>query len=158
MGWRSAVTSEYRAITTERSLSATFESGSSHEQCPRAALDDDVPPVLHLGGLVRHHGNVSRTNTALHRPADRFGLWCDGDRRPRVAVLHGRSCRPLFLEREAVGAPASDRGRRDVARLDANVIRDFLPAPHSLRAVLHAYAFPHQFHLVSPRARSGPRL
>src|SRR6266403_2133548 len=63
-------TSGFKVITMERCPSATSASRSFRER-KNAALGNDVPPVFHLGGLVRHDGDVSRSDAALYRPRDR---------------------------------------------------------------------------------------
>src|SRR5438270_12882314 len=90
-------TSASRVTTTAHFHFATFASGCFHERT-HTSLRDDVPPVLHLGGLVRDHGHLPRSNAPLHGPADRSGLRRDCHRRAGVTLLHGRRRRSLFLE------------------------------------------------------------
>ena len=120
----------------------------------RAAVGDDVPPVLHLGG--RGSSRWGRTSAqTLHFTGTQIGLRVrrDGDRRARLAVLHGHRRRPVLLEREAARGAAPRRRRADVVRLDADDVRDVLSAADPVRAVLHADAVAHELHLVPPRAR-----
>src|SRR5204862_3407703 len=125
-GRRPEATSEFRATMTARCPSATSVSGCFRER-ENAPLGNDVPPVFHLGCVVRDDGYVSRPNAALHRPPDWSRLRSDGDCRSGIAVFHGGRRLSVLLEREASRPPAPDRRHRDVSRLAADDVRDFLP-------------------------------
>src|SRR5688500_10671769 len=99
MAWRTVDPSRFKATMRVRFPSATFESERSNDRSACAALYDDVPPVLHLGGVVRDDGYLPGADAPLHRPADRSGVWCDGNCGAGVALLHGRHRRPVLLER-----------------------------------------------------------
>src|SRR5689334_6291207 len=152
-----AVTSAFKVTTTGRSHFETFASGFCHERT-RASLCDDVPPVFHLGSLVRNHGHVPWPDPAFHRWTDRGLVRSDSLRRDSLAVLHGNRRRSLFLERKTACNPASDRRGCDVSRVAADRFRLVLPAPDSVRSLLHADAVAHQFHLVPSREGSWPRF
>src|SRR6185437_9976081 len=102
--WPTAATSAFRATIPASCHSATFASASFPDARSHATLGDDVPPVFHLGGLVRDDGHLPRPDTALHGSADRAGVRRDGDRGTRLALLHRHRRRPILLEREAARA------------------------------------------------------
>src|SRR6185312_14952819 len=156
--WHTAATSAFRATTPAPCPSATFASASYPDARSHATLGNDVPPVLHLGGLVRDDGHLPRPDAAFHRPADRPGVRRDGDRRTRLALLHRHHCRPILLEREAARAVVPRQRRVDVGRVDADVVLRLLPAAHTVRALLHADVVAHQLGVVSPPVRFDARL
>src|SRR5882724_2860239 len=128
-------TSASREIIPARSSCATFGSASCREG--RAIGRDDVPPVLHLGGVVRDDGDVSRPNLALQRPGNWTGLWSDCYRCAGFALRYRHRRRPLVRERKAACGTAPYRRRSDVGRLEANNICSILPAADSLCRLLH---------------------
>ena len=75
----------------------------------------------------------------------------DGDRGARLAVLRGHGGRPILRHREAARRAAHRRRGAALPRVDADDVRDVLPAADPVRAVLHADAEPHELHLVPPR-------
>src|SRR5689334_10075454 len=92
-----AATSASRVTTTARSHFATFAYEFCHERT-HASLCDDVPPILHLGGVVRDHGHLPWSNASLHRSTDRTRLRRDSDCSSCLAVFHGGRRRSLLLE------------------------------------------------------------
>ena len=75
------------------------------------ALRDDVPPVLHLGGVVRDDGNVPAADAEVLRTAERRGLQHDGAGRDGLAVLRRPGGRPVLRDRAHSRVPPS-AGRR----------------------------------------------
>src|SRR5688500_2764431 len=100
-----------------RSRLETSGSGSSNDRSAVAVIGDDVPPVFHLGSLVRYHGHLPRPDAEVHRSADRPRLWRDRDRGARLPVLHGVRSRQFLLELYASRSPSSALWHRDVASL-----------------------------------------
>src|SRR5882672_5609139 len=141
-GSRRRATSASRVTTPARSACATFAYGNFHEI--GAAVPDDVPPVLHLGGVVRDDGHLPRRHPAFHGPRDWAGVWRHGHCRARLTIFYGHAGRPLHREREAAGGPASHRRGAHVGNVAANDLRRVLSAPHSLCSVLHADPVAHE--------------
>ncbi len=61
--WPRKATSAFRAITPAPWRCATSASANCHD--PSASRADDVPGVLHLGRVVRHHGHLPRADTCI---------------------------------------------------------------------------------------------
>ena len=98
-----------RSGTSRRTSSSTtgrptpsLKSRPAYDYCRKAAGDtmsgdateavgDDVPPVLHLGSVVRHDGHLPGADAGLLRRAGRARLRRDRDRGTALAFLHGRS-------------------------------------------------------------------
>ena len=137
---------------------ATSASGSCSEHGQDAPLGDDVPPVLHLGIVVRHDGDLPRQDARVLGRIHRPGLRRDRDCRARLAVLPRHHRRPVLLVGEAAGDPARGRRRADVPGLAADRVELVLSAADPLRALLHADAVADQLGGVPPRRERGQGL
>src|SRR2546429_2345098 len=132
-----------RATSGCKSTSSGCRSATSRSGCcrdhPRQAVDDDVPPVLHLGRLVHDDRRVH--DPSRDGDADALALHGQPDRGHRGAVLPGARRRPLLRHRESAGRAPPGRGCGDVRRAPGHgrTARVHLAAV-VVQLVLHAHA------------------
>src|SRR4051812_18976624 len=96
------------------------------------ALGDDLPPVFHLRGLVRHDGDVPDLDPRLGRPTGRAGVRDTRARGDDLAVLRRDGRRPVLRHREDHGGPPPARGRPPLYRLATVGLLRRLPAADRL--------------------------
>src|SRR5439155_16806030 len=125
---------------------ATSRSGYCRER-PRQALDDDVPPVLHLGRLV--HDDRAVHDPARDGDADAMALHGEPDCGHRRAVFPWARRRPLLRDRESPRRPPLAGRRGHVPGAPGDRRTDGVhSSPVALQPLLHADA----------RSREQPRV
>src|SRR5439155_9309395 len=117
---------------------ATSRSGCCRER-PHQAVDDDVPPVLHLGRLVYDDRGVH--DPPRDGDADALAVHGEPYRGDRGAVFPWARCRSLLRDGESArGAPPAGR-RGDVPRASGHRSACGVhPAVVAVQPVLHADA------------------